>query len=83
MFLGDKFPDDPPTLPIRGSKDAPLHDMQHWHVEIFAARGEHCAAIATHFSVITAKKAARVALQSATSQEVLASGWVDEAECRF
>ena len=79
----DKFPDDPPALPIRGSKDAPLRDMQHWRAEIFAARGEHRAAIATRFSAIAAKEAAQVALQSATSQEVLASGRVDEAERRF
>ena len=82
-FPGDKFPDDPPTLPVRGSKDAPLRDMQHWRAEIFAARGEHRAAIATRFSAIAAKEAAQVALQSATSQEVLASGRVDEAERRF
>ena len=57
--------------------------MQHWRAEIFAARGEHRAAIATRFSAIAAKEAAQVALQSATSQEVLASGRVDEAERRF
>ena len=79
-FPGDKFPDDPPSLPVHGSKDAPLRDMQHWRAEIFTARGKHRAAIATRFS---AKEAAWVALQSVMSQEVLASGRVDEAERRF
>ena len=79
----DKYPGEPPALPLHGSKRAPLRDLQHWRAEIFSARGERFAAEAARFTAVAAKEAAAVALQSATSQEVLASRRVSEADRRF
>ena len=76
----DKYPGEPPALPLHGSKRAPLSDLQHWRVEIFSARGKCFMAEATRFTAVAAKEAATVALQSATSQEVLASRRVNEAD---
>jgi len=48
-----------------------------------SAKGEHQASIATQFATLAAKEAAAVALQSATSQDVIASRRVNEASDRL
>jgi regulator of protease activity HflC (stomatin/prohibitin superfamily) len=78
-----KYPAKPPALPLRGTTDAQLRNLQQWRVEITAARGEHSAALAARFATMAAKTAAKVALKSVTAQEVIASRCVEEADARF
>ena len=80
---GDKYPGEPPALPLRGSPGASLRDLQHWRAEIFAAEGEHITAVSSSVAAGFAAQAATEALRCAEAMECLVEKRVNVASERL